>query len=63
MSYKVQLVPFIIPDNYTIKGYTEITMKCEQAGSNVTVHIAEMTINEDSVVVEEQGGGEKSYFL
>ena len=56
LSYKVQLVPFIIPDNYTIRGYTEIIMKCEQAGSNVTVHIAEMTIDEDSVVVEEEGG-------
>lgn len=56
--YKVQLTPFIIPDNYTIKGYVEITMKCEQSGSNnVTVHIAEMTLDEDSVQVMEVGSG------
>ena len=57
-KYVVKLVPFIIPDNYTIKGYSEAYLNCEQEGTNITLHIAEMTIDEDSVVIEEVGGGE-----
>ena len=41
--YRVRLVPFIKPDNYTIRGDVAITMKCLQSGSNnVTVHIADL---------------------
>ena len=26
LNYKIQLVPFIIPDNFTIKGYVEVSV-------------------------------------
>lgn len=56
MKYKVQLVPFIIPDNYTIKGYTEIQMHCEKAASNVTVHIKDLDLDEPSIRLEDDRG-------
>ena len=41
--YRVSLIPFIKPDNYTIRGDVAITMKCVESGSNnVTVHIADL---------------------
>ena len=30
--YDVRLVPFIIPDNYTIKGKVAIDMNCQSEG-------------------------------
>ena len=55
-KYTVRLVPFIIPDNFTINGYTEILMNCVQSANNVTVHIKNMTIFENRVEVVEVGG-------
>ena len=55
LSYNVRLVPFIVPDNYTIKGYVDIKMKAESSGRNVTVHILNMTLHEDRIFVEEVG--------
>eukprot|EP00095_Tigriopus_kingsejongensis_P012300 maker-scaffold692_size110616-snap-gene-0.19 protein:Tk12300 transcript:maker-scaffold692_size110616-snap-gene-0.19-mRNA-1 annotation:"aminopeptidase n" len=55
-KYKVQLVPFIIPDNYTIKGYTEIHMMCRESASNVTVHINNLNITQDLVSLKDHQG-------
>eukprot|EP00095_Tigriopus_kingsejongensis_P003865 maker-scaffold1168_size57759-snap-gene-0.7 protein:Tk03865 transcript:maker-scaffold1168_size57759-snap-gene-0.7-mRNA-1 annotation:"aminopeptidase n" len=55
-KYKVQLVPFIIPDNYTIKGYTEIHMMCQESASNVTVHINNLNITQDLVSLKDHQG-------
>ena len=55
-KYKVQLVPFLIPDNFTTRGYVEIAMKCEKETENITMHAVDMTIDYDSVTVEEEEG-------
>ena len=55
-KYKLELVPFIIPDNFTIRGYVEVEMKAVIAGDNVTLHVADMTLDNDTVTVEEIGG-------
>jgi len=52
--YTLQLVPFIIPDNFTIRGYVEIEMKCMEAANNVTLHVADMEIQNDTVILEEK---------
>ena len=49
ISYNVSLVPFIIPDNYTIRGSVIITLKATIGGArNITVHSADTDIDHDS---------------
>merc|ERR1719369_214209 len=55
-NYKLELVPFIIPDNFTIRGYVEIEMDCTQSAFNVTLHVADLSIENDTVVVMENNG-------
>ncbi len=56
--YKVRLIPFIIPDNYTIRGDVAATLECVIGGSdNITLHIADMTIDHGSVKVSEEATG------
>ena len=51
-------MPFIKPDNYTIRGDVAITLKCVESGStNVTVHINDMTLDNDTITVEEEDNG------
>lgn len=58
--YKVRLVPFIKKDNYTIRGDIAITMECVESGSsNVTMHIADMTLDNDTITVEEENTGKQ----
>ena len=57
LAYKVQLTPFIVPDNYTIRGYAEIRMRCDAPGRNVTVHAADLAMMNETIVVEEVGTG------
>ena len=54
-KYKVELVPFIIPGNFTIRGKVLIRLKCVSAGNNVTLHTADTELDRDSVVVRELG--------
>lgn len=55
-QYDLKLTPFIIPDNWTINGYVEITMLCKLAGKNVTVHSADTEIQNKTVVVQDEDG-------
>jgi len=54
LHYRVSLVPFIIPDNFTIKGSISITLEATVDGANnITVHSAETNVTHESVLVEE----------
>ena len=58
--YVVKLIPFVIPDNFTIKGHAEITMECKVGGTdNVTLHIADIDLDTDSVRVFDDNSGKK----
>ena len=49
LHYRVSLVPFIIPNNFTIKGSVMITFEATLDGANnITVHTAETNITHDS---------------
>ena len=49
LHYRVSLVPFIIPNNFTIKGSVTITFEATLDGANnITVHTAETNITQDS---------------
>jgi len=56
VNYKLELVPFIIPDNFTIRGYAEIEMVCKEAAFNVTLHVADMVVENDTITLMEKGG-------
>ena len=54
LKYKVQLIPFIIPDNFTIDGYVSVIMEAKQSGSrNITLHSADMEVDHDTVRVNQ----------
>ncbi len=55
--YKLELVPFIIPDNFTIRGHMELTMNCVSSAKNVTLHAADLTIDNDTISLVEMDTG------
>jgi aminopeptidase N len=55
--YRLQLTPFIVPDNFTIRGRVEIRMKCIKAANNVTLHMADLLVQNDTVSVEQVDSG------
>ena len=57
VKYTLSLIPFIIPDNFSIKGYVEVEMEAVEKGGNITLHVADMDIMNDTVIVEEEGAG------
>jgi len=56
VNYKLELVPFIVPDNFSIRGYAEIEMHCVQGAFNVTLHVADMVVENDTVALMEKDG-------
>ena len=42
--YQIELLPFVIPDNFTIRGKLELTMLCEQESTNVTLHTKNLVL-------------------
>jgi len=56
VNYKLELVPFIIPDNFSIRGYAEIEMHCTEDAFNVTLHVADMEIQNDTISLVEKDG-------
>ena len=42
--YQIELVPFIIQNNFTIRGKLELTMLCEQESTNVTLHTKNLVL-------------------
>ena len=51
VNYKLDLVPFLIPDNFTIRGYVEIEVVCRVSASNITLHAADLNIDDKTVKV------------
>ena len=51
VNYKLDLVPFLIPDNFTIRGYVEIEVVCRVSASNITLHAADLKIDNKTVEV------------
>ena len=51
VNYNLDLVPFIIPDNFTIRGYVEIEVVCRVSASNITLHAADLKIDNKTVEV------------
>ena len=59
-KYKVELVPFLIPDNFTIRGHVEITMTATVDGAtNVTLHVNDMKLENDTISLKEMDSGEQ----
>ncbi|XP_023324912.1 aminopeptidase N [Eurytemora carolleeae] len=55
-SYRLKLIPFIVPDNFTIRGYVEIDMVCTEPGKNITLHSADLEIQNRTVQVQQING-------
>ena len=53
ISYRLSLIPFLVPDNFTIAGYVDIEISVTESADNITLHIFDMVIHEDSVTVTE----------
>jgi len=49
--YEVFLIPFLIPDNFTIAGEVNIDADITDPTTNITLHINDITIHEDEVTV------------
>ena len=50
LSYNLQLVPFIIPDNFTISGTVSIELACFGDTTNITLHSKQKEINSLNVL-------------
>lgn len=46
VSYDIQLVPFLIVDNFTFNGEVSIVVDVVENCSNITLHVAALTIHE-----------------
>ena len=55
--YTVELLPFIIPDNFTIRGRLELTMECLSVSKNVTLHVADMELDNDTISLTDMSSG------
>jgi len=62
VNYKLELVPFIVPDNFSIRGYAEIEMHCTEGAFNVTLHVADMVVENDTVALMEKDGAPVDIF-
>ena len=58
INYKLELVPFIIPDNFSIRGSVEIEVSCLVSSSNITLHAADLQIENDTIRVLEENSEE-----
>ena len=56
INYTLHLIPFIIPDNFTIAGHVGISINVSAPTDNITLHIYDMTVHEGEVVVSGPDG-------
>ena len=56
-KYKIELIPFIIPNNFTIRGKVLVHLNCVSPGKNVTLHSADMDLDRKSIVLTETETG------
>ena len=47
--YQIELLPFIIQNNFTIGGKLELTMLCEKESTNVTLHTKNLVLDEENI--------------
>jgi len=56
VKYNIHLIPFIVPDNFSIAGHVEMELAVVEPTDSITVHVNDMTIHEkDVTVVTEEG--------
>jgi len=53
-QYNLQLIPFIVQNNFTIDGYVEISMLCMEPGRNITLHSKDIEIQNKTVTVQDE---------
>ncbi len=59
VRYSLTLVPFIIPDNFTLEGEVNIQVEVvEESTNSFTLHIRDLTIREEFVYVAALDGSE-----
>lgn len=51
ISYNIQLLPIIEEGNFTTLGFVEIVMDCVEATSSITMNIANITVDQSSIIV------------
>ena len=61
--YNLQLLPFIIPENFTIDGHLELTMVCQSVGKNVTLHMADMKLGNMTIYIWGKKGLNKTPYM
>ena len=57
LHYNLELVPFLIPDNFTIRGQVEIEVLCRLPATNITLHAADLEIENNTVTVTDLDSG------
>jgi len=55
-KYQIYLIPFLIPENFTISGHIEIDLDVTEPSDNITLHIYDITIHEKDVTVLKEDG-------
>ena len=58
LHYNLELVPFLIPDNFTIRGRVEIEVLCRLPATNITLHAADLEIENSTVTVTDLSNGD-----
>ena len=58
LHYNLELVPFLIPDNFTIRGGVEIEVLCRLPATNITLHAADLEIENNTVSVIDLSTGD-----
>ena len=58
LHYNLELVPFLIPDNFTIRGEVEIEVLCRVSATNITLHAADLEIENSTVTVNDMSTGD-----
>ena len=59
LHYSLELTPFLVPDNFTIRGQVEMEVLCLLPASNITLHAADLEIENNTVTVSDMSSGEE----
>jgi hypothetical protein len=54
--YSLSLIPFIIPDNFSLEGEVDIQVEVLEPTNNITLHIKDLTIWERDVYITSLDG-------
>jgi len=56
VTYKINLLPFLIPDNFSIAGHVDLDVEVKEATSSISIHIYDIIIHEKDVTVQTEDG-------